>query len=100
MLYIILSLIMWFVSPGFDFTNDQAVTAWYQRRTSKHVLMRQPAKPMGLVKVVQYDQKQVSVLFVSYERLICIWRWSSCSCKNGIRNNRLDELKFFLGSQA
>ena len=54
MLYIILSLITWFVSPGFDFTNDQAVTAWYQRRTSK---------PMDLVKVVQYDQKQASVYF-------------------------------------
>lgn len=43
---------------GFDFSNDQAVTLWYQRRTSKHLLMRQPAKPMDLVKVVQYDQKQ------------------------------------------
>ena len=61
-------------SPGFDLTNDQAVTAWYQRRTSKHLLMRQPAKPMDLVKVVQYDQKQASVLFVSYLRLICICR--------------------------
>ncbi|XP_073258640.1 uncharacterized protein [Porites lutea] len=49
---------------GFDFTNDQAVTAWYQRRTSKHLLMRQPAKPMDLVKVVQYDQKQGLALTV------------------------------------
>ena len=74
MLHIILSLMIWFVSPGFDFTNDQAVTAWYQRRTSKHLLMRQPAKPMDLVKVVQYDQKQASVLFLSYLQLICICR--------------------------
>ena len=45
---------------GFDFTNDQAVYQWYQQRTSKHLLMRQPANPMDLVKVVQYDPTQVS----------------------------------------
>ncbi|XP_015769135.1 PREDICTED: uncharacterized protein LOC107347559 isoform X2 [Acropora digitifera] len=43
---------------GFDFTNDQAVYQWYQQRTSKHLLMRQPATAIDLVKVVQYDQKQ------------------------------------------
>lgn len=42
----------------FDFTSDQVVTQWYQRRTSKHILMREPAKPMDLIKVVQYDQNQ------------------------------------------
>jgi len=29
---------------------------------------------MDLVKVVQYDQKQASVLFLSYLQLICICR--------------------------
>ena len=54
------------LSSGFDCSNDQAVTLWYQRRTSKHLLMRQPAKPMDLVKVVQYDQKQASALSLPF----------------------------------
>lgn len=49
---------------GFDFTNDQAVYQWYQQRTSKHLLMRQPANPMDLVKVVQYDPTQGLSLMV------------------------------------
>ncbi|RMX47241.1 hypothetical protein pdam_00012926, partial [Pocillopora damicornis] len=34
----------------FDLANDQVVTQWYQRRTSKHILMREPPKAMDLIK--------------------------------------------------
>ena len=53
------------LSSGIEFTDNQAVTQWYERRTSKHLLMRQPANPMDLTKVVQYYQTQVR-FFVCY----------------------------------
>jgi len=56
-------------ASGIDLTDNQAVTQWYQRRTSKHLLMRQPANPMDLTKVVQYYQKQVG-FFVPYNVIV------------------------------